>query len=294
MNTYLVPTDFSENAYNAIEYAAEIAQATGRKLLLLHVHKPAVMPYGMGGAFMAEDVDSSVKAATETLETLCTTLREEYPNVACSSQITSGEPVHEIVKVAEQKRAELIIMGTFGANKIGNMLFGSNTALVIEKSSCPVLSVPFSVPFRVPYKMLFATNFSYNDLKGAVQLAAIARAFDASMIIAHIMIDDAARHHEDELIDKFSREVKLLTDYPKISYRLISDNTVSMGLDAVIAETQADMIALSMRKRGIFEQFYNPSITKKFSAHGTIPLLAFHGPSAIEDEHFDFTADSKK
>src|SRR5690606_32919564 len=151
-------------------------------------------------------------------------------------------------------------MGTFGANKIGNMLFGSNTALVIEKSSCPVLSVPFSVPFRVPYKMLFATNFSYNDLKGAVQLAAIARAFDASMIIAHIMIDDAARHHEDGLIDKFSREVKLLTDYPKISYRLISDNTVSMGLDAVIAETQADMIALSMRKRGIFEQFYNPSI----------------------------------
>ena len=69
---------------------------------------------------------------------------------------------------------------------------------------------------------------------------------------------------------------------------MISDNTVSMGLDAIITETNADIIALSMRKRGIFEQFYNPSITKKFSSHGTIPLLAFHGVDDTEDAEIDF------
>jgi nucleotide-binding universal stress UspA family protein len=130
--------------------------------------------------------------------------------------------------------------------------------------------------------MLFATNFAFHDLPGAAQMTAVARAFNATLIIAHVMVDDQSRHHEEELINSFTAELRRMTDYEKITNILISDRTVNQGLDAVIAETQADMIALSMQKRGLFEQFFNPGITRKLSSHGVIPLLAFHGTEEVE------------
>lgn len=286
MTTLLVPTDFSENANNAIEYALEIAKATGKKLVLFNVYIPSVAPYTMIGPVITENLDSTLALIKEKLDVICRTLQEEYPTVQCSSRIAVGEIVSEIITAAEETKAEMIIMGTQGDSKIENLFFGSNTSAVIERASCPVLSVPFSAPFHVPKKMLFATNFSYHDLNGAVQLTAIARAFNASIIIAHVMVGKETLEHEKPMIEKFSKEVGLLTDYPKISYRILSDNTVSMGLDNVIAETQADLMALSTRKRTLFEKFYNPSLTRKFSAHSSIPLLAFHNPEDSEDHEF--------
>lgn len=288
MKAYLVPTDFSENANNALEYAAEIAKVTGRKILLHHAYTPLVAPYHMVGPLVTESIDSTIQAIKDKLEVICRTLMQEYPEIDCSAHVSMGEIVAEIVEMSKKMKVELIIMGTYGASKIENVLFGSNTSLVIEKSECPVFSVPFSVPFRTPYKMLFATNFTYNDLKGAMELVAIAKAFNATVIIAHIMTDNSAIEPDEKAIRKFSREVALLTDYPHITYKIISDNTVTMGLDAIIAETHADMIALSMQKRGLFEQFYNPSITKKFSSHGIIPLLAFHGSENNDEREIDF------
>jgi nucleotide-binding universal stress UspA family protein len=199
--------------------------------------------------------------------------------------VTIGDVVDQVVSVAENKSAELIIMGTYGTKNLETLLFGTNTSLVIERANCPVLSVPFDVPFRVPYKMLFATNFAFHDLEGVTQMAAVARAFSATLIIAHVMTDDNARDHEEELMQAFLEEVKTLTDYTNINHIMISDKTVNEGLDAVIAETKADMIALSMQKRGIFEQFFNPGIARKFASHSVIPLLAFHGHEELQVHH---------
>jgi nucleotide-binding universal stress UspA family protein len=281
MNTYLVPTDFSENANNAIE-SAEIAHATGRKLLLLHVHQPSLSSYSVVGLLMANEIESAIAHAKDKLEVIQQTLTDQYPELICQTLVTVGEVVDQIVYVAETRKAELVIMGTYGTKNIETMLFGTNTQTVIERAHCPVLSVPFDVPFRVPYKMLFATNFAFHDLPGAAQMTAVARAFNATLIIAHVMVDDQSRHHEEELINSFTAELRRMTDYEKITNILISDRTVNQGLDAVIAETQADMIALSMQKRGLFEQFFNPGITRKLSSHGVIPLLAFHGTEEVE------------
>jgi nucleotide-binding universal stress UspA family protein len=285
MNTYLVPTDFSDNANNAIEYAAEIAHATRRRLLLLHVHTPVISPFAVAGPLLTEDVEAATQYASERLDVIRQTLNDQYPEMVCHTMVTIGDVVDQVVSVAENKNAELIIMGTYGTKNLETLLFGTNTSLVIERANCPVLSVPFDVPFRVPYKMLFATNFAFHDLEGVTQMAAVARAFSATLIIAHVMTDDNARDHEEELMQAFLEEVKTLTDYKNINHIMISDKTVNEGLDAVIAETKADMIALSMQKRGIFEQFFNPGIARKFASHSVIPLLAFHGHEELQVHH---------
>lgn len=266
MKTILIPTDFSDYANNAVEYAVEIARAAGGKILLTHVITS-----------INEDTDvDPFDDVEERLNVICKAIVEEYPGLKCSPHVTTGDPVKSILEMAEEKNADLIVMGTKGVTKLENLFFGSNTQAIIEKSVCPVLSIPFNATYTVPQRMLFATNFSNEDVKGAIELVSLAKAFGATVIITHVTIDHERSDVDESLIKIFSREVEQLTDYDQITYLLSNENTVSMGLDSVINETQANIIALSTRKRGVFEKIYNPSITRRYSLHSDIPLLAFH------------------
>src|SRR5690606_24929182 len=114
-----------------------------------------------------------------------------------------------------------------------------------------------------PVKMLFSTNFTRDDLKAAGGFVRLAKAFQATVIIAHVSVEHEREELETSMIEIFTNEVMQMTNYKKIVSKVVSENTIGMGLDALIAETGADMIALSTRRRGVFEKLYNPSLTKK-------------------------------
>lgn len=288
MKRILIPTDFSENASQAIEYAAETAQAVGAELILLNVYVPSVSMQSAIHAVMAEDVGRETKAAKSKLKTITDTIQEEYKGLSCSYAVTVGEPVPEILAYAEEVNADLIVMGTQGASKMANVLFGSNTASVIEKASCPVLCIPFNLSYKKPEKILFATNFAYSDIDGAKRLVTLAKGFKSALIFAHVVVGAEETDAEREVIEKFASEIKLQTGYNQISGTVISDATINTGLDALIEKYGADIMALATRKRNIFQKLFNPSITKKYSYHTTVPLLAFHSPADDEQTGKDF------
>lgn len=262
--TVLVPTDFSENANQAIEYAVEICRATGSRLILFHVSPE-------NHHTVRERIETE-----ETMSTLSKAITDEYHDLDCETRIAVGDVVEEILSQAARVNADLIVMGTQGASNLGKLFFGSNTASVIERARCIVLSVPGNCRFRTPAKMLFSTNFTREDLKAAINFVNLAKAFDATVIIAHVSIEHEREELETSMIEIFANEVAHLTGYKKLSSKVVSENTIGMGMDALIAETGAEMIALSTRRRGIFEKLYNPSLTKKLSLQATIPLFAFH------------------
>lgn len=288
MKRILVPTDFSENASHAIEYAAETAKAVGAELIILNVYRPPVSTQSAIHAVMAEDVGRETKAAKARLKTITDTIQDEYKGLACTYDVAVGEPVPEILARASEKKVDLIVMGTQGASKVVNVLFGSNTASVIEQASCPVLCIPFNLTYKKPEKILFATNFAYSDIDGAKQLVELAKGFKSSLVFAHVVVGTEETDAEREVIEKFASEIKLQTGYAQISGTVISDATINTGLDALIEKHGADMIALATRKRNVFEKLFNPSITKKYSYHTTVPLLAFHNPADDEQTGKDF------
>ena len=288
MKRILVPTDFSENALHAIEYASETAKAVGAELVILHVHIPPVSMQSAIHSVMAEDVGRETKAAKARLKAIANTIQEEYKSLICIFDVAVGEPVPEILDYAQEKAVDLIVMGTQGASKMANVLFGSNTASIIEKASCPVLCIPFNLSYKNPEKILFATNFAYSDIDGAKKLVVLAKGFKSSLIFAHVVVGTEETDAEREVIEKFASEIKLQTGYAQISGAVISDATINTGLDALIEKYNADIIVLATRKRNLFQKLFNPSITKKYSYHTTVPLLAFHNPSDDEQTDKDF------
>lgn len=287
MKTILIPTDFSTNANNALEYAAEISHHTKASLFILHVYTPIVSRTNIMSAIITDEVDDAKKEALDKLEVVRNTLASEYPGISCQSRVLVGEAIDEILGMSTEINADLIIMGTLGASNLTRTLFGSNTASVVENSTCPVLCIPAGISFQVPKRILFATNFSYDDIQAIRKLVSISRAFSAEIMVGHV--DTSTEEDGDESsMEKFVTEIRLATNYSNFSHMIVSDHNVSMGLDQIVQESNVDMVALSTHKRNFFEKFYNPSLTKKISLYSNIPILVFQNPRDNEKTGKDF------
>jgi nucleotide-binding universal stress UspA family protein len=279
MKNILVPTDFSENADNAVEYAAVVAQACNATITLLNVYTPVVSRYNVISALVADEVAQAKTEVKEKLQITADTLRSQYPGVTCRVTVELGEIADVILNAVKANNTDMIIMGTQGASSLEKILLGTNASEIVEKADCPVLVVPANTICRIPKKFVYATDYAYSDIEGAHILADIARVFDATITFMHITTKDEDVDDELLLMKKFTTDIKAATDYQKITSKILSDNTVIMGLDTIIRDEGADLMAVSTRRRNLFEKLYNPSITKKLAHYTSIPLLAFKASS---------------
>jgi nucleotide-binding universal stress UspA family protein len=282
MKNILVPTDFSENAGNAVEYAAVIAQACKATITLFNVYAPSVSRHSVISPLIAEEIAQTKIETQEKLHLTANTIKDLYPNVQCHVLVGIGEPVEEILSAAKNQKIDMIIMGTKGASSLEKVLFGSHAAAIIERAACPVLVVPVNTPCHIPKKIVFATDYTFSDIESARLLTSLALFFNATITFLHITTREDDIEEEQKLIEKFTAEIRQATNYKNINSKILSDNTVIMGLDTILQNSGADIIALSTRRRNVFEKLYNPSLTKKFALYTTIPLLAFkaHGKEA--------------
>ncbi|MBT8321311.1 MAG: universal stress protein [Eudoraea sp.] len=159
----LLPTDFSDNAWNAISYAMEFFKNEQATFYLLHTYTPAFyrMDYMMGGpsfsAIPDVGVDISQAGLENTLEQIKTAFNN--PNHTVKTISAFNLLTDEINEVSEEKDIDLIVMGTQGATGATEIFLGSNTVFVLRKAVVPVLAIPEGFSFKKLKKMVFPTDY---------------------------------------------------------------------------------------------------------------------------------------
>jgi universal stress protein A len=151
----LVPTDFSEASAAAVRYGVAFAQAFDAQLHLLHVavrhdldvvvERQRAIEFFLTEAATTSPPDleeRSRHAARELLGGVLTfeerhDLQVEYVLRAAGM----GGPYVEIVRYAQERDVDLIVMGTHGRGFVAHMLMGNVAEKVVRKSPCPVLTV---------------------------------------------------------------------------------------------------------------------------------------------------------
>ena len=63
------------------------------------------------------------------------------PAVAGETVVTRGTAYKEILRVATERQADLIVLGVHGRNAFDRMVFGSTTEHLVRRATCPVLAV---------------------------------------------------------------------------------------------------------------------------------------------------------
>jgi nucleotide-binding universal stress UspA family protein len=137
----VVATDFSECAQEAWELARRIAAAPGSALVLTHVLTEVPL-YGEG-VFNIETArkvrDGARKWSEAALEDWVGKARGA--GLSARAALRTGVPHEEIVALAQDERADLIVIGTHGRGGINRALLGSVADRVVRLAPCPVLTV---------------------------------------------------------------------------------------------------------------------------------------------------------
>ena len=137
----LVPTDFSEPSTAAFRMAAALARDHGANLIVLHVREIPPAPLPTFGTVAPPD-EGQHKLLLDKLEQV----ELSDGSVSVEYVMVDGEAGEEIVKVATDRRCDLIVLGTHGRTGLGRLLMGSVTLEVMRKAPCPVLTLKHFVP----------------------------------------------------------------------------------------------------------------------------------------------------
>jgi len=134
MATILFPTDFSHASDAALEHAEALAKQRHAKLVILHVEEPP-LAYGGGELYYGLPEPNS-----ERIQQMLESVKPSDPSVTVEHRLTMGDPAAEIVRIAEEEKPEMIVMGTHGRTGLTRLLMGSVAEAIVRRSPCPVLT----------------------------------------------------------------------------------------------------------------------------------------------------------
>ena len=142
----LHPTDFSECAAQAEAMAVDLARKLDGELVLFQVlvETPLYAEGLLNMPAVQQVYDAQRKWSEEALEARAGDLRQR--GIKASWWLQAGVPFEAIVKVAEEERADLIVIGTHGRSGLNRVLLGSVAERVIRLAPCPVLTVRQTKP----------------------------------------------------------------------------------------------------------------------------------------------------
>jgi nucleotide-binding universal stress UspA family protein len=136
----VAPTDFSDCAEEAWSLAQRAAQMLGIEMVLVHVFvEPPVYGDPPAAAAAWKVLAEAEKWVADELEKWADDARKRH--ITVRTVVRRGSPAAEIVELAAEEHADLVIMGTRGRGGVSRVLLGSVADRVIRTAPCPVLTV---------------------------------------------------------------------------------------------------------------------------------------------------------
>ena len=272
----LLPTDFSENAWNATNYALEMFKDEECILHLLNTYTPAIIH----SRFMAVNtegrlLEDTCHAASELgLQKLLDRLHLKTNNPKHQFRtISSFNLLTEQVKeTVEELAIDMVITGTQGASGFKEIFLGSNAVRIIRSvKTCPILVVPESTNYKPPKQIALATNFQRSfDASVLEPLKNLAKQFNAVVRIVHIsekkQLDKYQQSNLDILKEYLSGVVSSLHWMPYFSSK-------ADVIKTFIEELDIDILAMIHYSHSFLEELTREPVISKMAFHTNIPLL---------------------
>ena len=139
----LYPTDFSDAAIKALAHIKKLRRNGGREVIVLHVINQRIIDGLMRISMANRDIDRwQTKAEEVAVESLDEIQRElERMGFTVKTMIRTGFPCDEILDVEKTEEPNIIVIGSHGRTNLTDVLLGSVSRRVIQRSIGPVLVV---------------------------------------------------------------------------------------------------------------------------------------------------------
>ncbi len=263
----LLPTDLSENSLNAATYALRLFGAEGNHFTLLHVLAPSV---SMEGVDVSTDM-LIAREATEGLRAFAERVAGSVPVPygALSTMIEHGELPRTIRNMTDgDAPPTIVVMGTQGASGLQEVLIGSNTADVIKHGGLPVLAVPNGTTYTSPKRILLADDAGPMERSTLAPLLDIARWSQSEITIVRVVNDATTVEHDTD-----DTPYDLLLGAIPHTHHYMGNENVHAALNAMADQSDAQLVVLVHRQRGIFDGLFHRSTSARMVMHTHVPML---------------------
>lgn len=273
MKRILVPTDFSDTAAKARDYAAQLATELDGEVTLLHAWQ---VPYTGAGASTLINVDALAQSSTnEMLTQQQKEMQEKFPNLQCHLMNLSALAGNAIKDVCKEGNFDLIVMGTTGASGISEKLIGSTTASVIGKIGIPMVTVSNKSEAKLPGRILVATDLSKSGSDGLFEpLKVLGKALNASIDFLNVYKEDEVDLKQQKLMAADFDDAFDMSYHP---FHYTKNENIEEGILDFIDGKSVQLLTVVANKHGFWESLFQKSTSKSLVKHANLPILVLPG-----------------
>jgi nucleotide-binding universal stress UspA family protein len=274
MKTILVPTDFSQNAYTALLYAADLAERQRARLVLLHVFQKAT--YWFETLTEIREKENALRQdSLRQLEELKNSPALSGRQLEITTEIRNGRVTQEILELVRKMNMDMIVMGSKCATFPGEGLHNTLTTEVVEKTSCPVLVIPSGMVYQPIQNIVSAIDYHDSDLLHTIELTEIASLFKANITLLHIAQQPSPQAPDLHPLDQLKAKACTHTRYTNIHTQLLEGKNFFHRLKQYVEKNGTELLVMASKKRNASEKVSGPGITKQMIGHTQIPMLIF-------------------
>ena len=263
MKKIILPTDFSENAQKAIDYALRLFENEICTFYILHAYHDAP-----SSAITRMSAEEDLNQVVKRLESQNDTEKHHFEGVF---------EIDSVLNLTNRTQidisADYIFMGTNGSSTLREIFIGSNTLDLIKYiANCPVVVVPAAYEYNGLREIVFATDFKHAFLTiELTPLINMASLWGTTLNVAHIkteqVLSDTQKSNK-ELLRNALKETK--HQFFEIELRDTVANTL---YQIEKANKNIGMIATLKTKHGFFQKLTHENIVKNIAFKSEIPLL---------------------
>ena len=256
LDQVIVATDFTPVSEMAVAYAAALAKRFTSKLTVANVVDLSIASRS-DAAVVGIRLDKMLQDSAETVENVVNDLNLLGVH-ALGRTLQGYKPAVEAVHLADEVRANLIVIGTHSRTGLQKMILGSFAEGVIHHAHCPVITIGPNVKVSpsedIPFStIVFATDLNHDSVQKAAVALTFAKDSFARIYMCHV-ISDPPSNLTNSLDLQFSSEKELKKLIPAAAYEWCSPacaveyGDVAQHILRLAERTGAGLIVLGARR----------------------------------------------
>jgi len=284
MKRILLPTDFSDNAYNAISYAVQLYKDLECKFYILHTYTPSIVnadtmidsTSALNIYKIEKDIiNSNLKTLKEQIEKEFNNVKHNFTNISAFNLL-----IPEMKEIIDENDIELVIMGTQGATGAKEVFVGTQTMYAIKKLKCPVIVVPSNFEYEKPKEILFPTDYKLKKSNRYLEL-----------------VRDICKEHTSRLhflnayyripLEEKQKRVKVFLDAFFIDnthlFHIGEDQDLIEVIEDFELKNKINFLVMVHNKHSFFENMLFKPVINKMVYHTNVPFLVIPSEERIKN-----------
>ncbi|WP_282121967.1 universal stress protein [Algibacter mikhailovii] len=275
MRKILIPTDFSENAMNALIYAINLFKYEVSEFYIMHAYQDDI--YSDEELLASETLDRVSLMTSKKTEEQLQKIKSDILNISPNPRHTfhscaaNNMLLDETDRLVDAENIDLVVMGTKGKTNNTKVTFGSNTLQIIKYMQCPVLAIPEGHAYIKPKHILFPTNFMIPYKRRELKLLCeIAAPYRAIIDVIYISKSNTLSRRQQE--NKGFMKDELCKN--RVNFKTENSKHLINSVYKYIREQHIDMLVMVNTEHSFLENIIFQSPLDELSLNLDIPFLA--------------------